>query len=188
MQRFPRFLSILSPKLHRQVTDTQQCNQAQPCGNCARRYPPPVCEYKTHNQRCASPALLRDAAPDISIGIVTGRGHHGSLCHLVPVSCPFHSLGTIISPWMVSTSLYYRREHSSRYSRRHGLLRYRVQNTGPAWALTRNISFKSQQARLTKGRVSGHLCLRKPRTLWRGLCVASIVRSILKPIMMPSCC
>ena len=33
------------------VTHTLQCNQAQPCGNCARRYPPPVCEYKTHNQR-----------------------------------------------------------------------------------------------------------------------------------------
>lgn len=45
------------------VTDTQQCNQAQPCGNCARRYPPPVCEYKTTNQRCAIPALPREMSP-----------------------------------------------------------------------------------------------------------------------------
>lgn len=165
MKKFPRFLSALSPRLRRWVTDTQQCNQAQPCGNCARRYPPPVCEYKTHNQRCASPALLRDMPPDKSIGIVTGRDRHGSLCHLVPDSCPFHSPGTRMLPWMVSTSLYYRREQSSRYSRCHGLLWYRVQHTGPAWALTHSISFKPHQARLTTGRTSGRLCLRKPRTL-----------------------
>lgn len=28
-----------------------QCNQGQPCSNCARRFPPPVCEYKPSN-RC----------------------------------------------------------------------------------------------------------------------------------------
>lgn len=163
--RFSSLLFVLSPKSYRQVTDLQQCNQAQPCGNCARRYPPPVCEYKTHNQRCASTALLRDTSPDISIGIATGRGRHDNLCHPVPVSCPFHSLGTRMSHWMVSTSLYYRLEQYSRCSRRPGLLSYRAQHIGLAWASTPNISFKSQQARLTKGRASGHQCPRRPRTL-----------------------
>lgn len=93
-----------------------------------------------------------------------------------------------MSHWMVSTSLYYRREQSSRCSRRPGLLLYKIRHTGPAWALTHHISFKSQQARFTKGRASGHLSLRKPRTLWRRLCVTSIVKSILKPIMMLSFC
>lgn len=130
--RFSSLLFVLSPESHRRVTDMQQCNQAQPCGNCARRYPPPVCEYKTHNQRCASPALLRDTLPDKSIGIATGRDRHGNLCHQVRVSCPFHSLGTRMSHWMVSTSLYYRREQSSRCSRRPGLLLYQVRHTGPA--------------------------------------------------------
>lgn len=186
--RSSSLLFVLSSKSHRRVTDMQQCNQAQPCGNCARRYPPPVCEYKTHNQRCASPVLLRDTLPDRTIGIVTGRGRHGNPCHPVPVSCLSHSLGTRMSLWMVSTSLYYRREQSSRCSRRPGLLSYRVQHTGPEWALKHSISFKSQQSRSTKGRASGHPCLRKPRILWRRQCVTSIVKSTLKPIMMPSCC
>lgn len=29
-----------------------QCNQGQPCSNCARRFPQPVCEYRP---RCVRP-------------------------------------------------------------------------------------------------------------------------------------
>ncbi len=29
----------------------RQCNQGQPCSNCARRFPQPVCEYRTTSNR-----------------------------------------------------------------------------------------------------------------------------------------
>ncbi|KXX74417.1 Oleate activated transcription factor 3 [Madurella mycetomatis] len=41
----------------------QKCNQGQPCSNCARRFPQPLCEYKPGN-RCAklkTPIQDRDA-------------------------------------------------------------------------------------------------------------------------------
>lgn len=42
-----------------------QCNQGQPCSNCARRFPPPVCEYVTHGQRFARPSYtLEVPIPD----------------------------------------------------------------------------------------------------------------------------
>lgn len=84
-------LFFSTPKATSVVTDTQQCNQAQPCGNCARRYPPPVCEYKSNNQRCAPPALLLDMLTDILTGTVTAQGRQAYHRHRVLDFCLFHS-------------------------------------------------------------------------------------------------
>jgi hypothetical protein len=41
----------------------RQCNQGQPCSNCARRFPQPACEYKQPRHRCVSVPDLRTKRP-----------------------------------------------------------------------------------------------------------------------------
>ncbi|KAK0745415.1 hypothetical protein B0T21DRAFT_381415 [Apiosordaria backusii] len=53
----------------------QRCNQGQPCNNCARRYPQPVCEYRPNSRRSSAVAAAAAAAaaaqpPAFSISIL----------------------------------------------------------------------------------------------------------------------
>lgn len=46
------------PTTNIRLLTTHQCNQGQPCSNCARRFPPPMCEYMTNAHRFALPSHL----------------------------------------------------------------------------------------------------------------------------------
>ncbi|KAK4179305.1 hypothetical protein QBC36DRAFT_78670 [Triangularia setosa] len=66
----------------------QRCNQGQPCNNCARRYPQPLCEYRPNSRRSSAVAAAAAAAsatgaaqpPAFSISILPpplSPGHYG---------------------------------------------------------------------------------------------------------------
>ncbi|KAK3498990.1 uncharacterized protein B0T23DRAFT_5531 [Neurospora hispaniola] len=51
----------------------QKCNQGQPCSNCARRFPQPLCEYKPSSRRPSVTPISQQSAFAISVLPSSGR-------------------------------------------------------------------------------------------------------------------
>ncbi|KAK4201592.1 hypothetical protein QBC40DRAFT_171071 [Triangularia verruculosa] len=62
----------------------QRCNQGQPCNNCARRYPQPVCEYRPNSRRSSAVAAAAAAAA------ASGQPSPFSISILPPPLSPGH--------------------------------------------------------------------------------------------------
>jgi hypothetical protein len=61
--RLPRVPRSLVVSEHHVDSRFSQCNQGQPCGNCARRFPQPACEYKS-SSRCVRPSGITSGSED----------------------------------------------------------------------------------------------------------------------------
>ncbi|KAL2128387.1 hypothetical protein VTI74DRAFT_9257 [Chaetomium olivicolor] len=76
----------------------QKCNQGQPCSNCARRFPQPVCEYKTSNRRPSGAAVPQRPAFAISLSPpAPSRNEAFNIDPLRHPPIPQHS--PLLSPW-----------------------------------------------------------------------------------------
>ncbi|KAK0670581.1 hypothetical protein QBC41DRAFT_221525 [Cercophora samala] len=84
----------------------QRCNQGQPCNNCARRYPQPLCEYRPNSRRSSAVAAAAAAAgasqpPAFSISILPpplSPGLYG-IENIRPSSMPPRQPSPLASTW-----------------------------------------------------------------------------------------
>ncbi|KAL8392369.1 hypothetical protein RB595_002528 [Gaeumannomyces hyphopodioides] len=76
----------------------QRCNQAQPCSNCARRFPQPPCEYTASAHRRPAGS---DPQPAFTLSTIpAGFGEDGSLERPGVQQQPLLQIGQVASEWI----------------------------------------------------------------------------------------
>ncbi|KAK1773579.1 hypothetical protein QBC45DRAFT_427292 [Copromyces sp. CBS 386.78] len=78
----------------------QKCNQGQPCSNCARRFPQPLCEYKPSSRRPSITPTSQQSA--FAISVLPSTGRYGGQYEVEGTRHPLLPPRQTSSPWTAS--------------------------------------------------------------------------------------